>query len=249
MQRCAALLQAELSSVTASTGSAASWRMDPSLWSQWPGSIKSGLVNFSGAWFMNGWTGRGDGLVSSPLLQKEMGKRWCEEFFECGAIVSGLLRIMHPDQYRMGYEVLKHLASNAHVEEALQRWPSIFNAITLISNRHCPMHRDNKGTFHLFDILVTTGSYSTAPFCSLPLGIQVGNMPGTVLGFSGSAIRHGVAPADGARICHAFYMRGSLQEFSGVRPCTWMTQEVYRQCIGSKKSKHVGPLHLDPMYL
>ncbi|KAK7680056.1 hypothetical protein QCA50_017002 [Cerrena zonata] len=247
MQRCTAYLEDELSSVPRGIESAGSWRFEESLWSYWSESVKTGLMNFSAAWFMNGWMGKNKGLVSSPLFRKDNGIMWCDEFFECGAILSGVLRIMHPDQYRMGYEVLKHLSSLQQVERALSRWPSIFNAITLISNRHCPMHRDNKGSFHLFDILVSTGSYSNAMFCCTPLGIQIGNTPGTIIGFSGTAFRHGVAQADGARVCHAFYMRGSLQEFSNVRPCSWMTQEVYRRWIGLRKSKHVGPLHSDPL--
>lgn len=66
----------------------------------------------------------------------------------------------------------------------------------------------------------------------MPLGIELPNSPGSICGLSGKAFRHGVADADGGRVCHAFYMRKSLHDFTKVRPCGWMTQEVYRQWIG-----------------
>lgn len=81
----------------------------------------------------------------------------------------------------------------------------------------------------------------------MPLGLQVLNSPGTVLGFSGTAFRHGVAQADGARVCHALYMRESLQRFTNVRPCGWMTQEIYSKWIGTTKCRLFSNLHQDPM--
>ena len=147
--------------------------------------------------------------------------------------MSGVLRIMHPEQYRAGMEVLRKLQNDRHSPEELWRWTSIFNAITLISGRHCPMHRDTSGDFHLYDILLSVGEYTSAPMCLMPLGIQISNSPGTLVGYSGFAIRHGVAPADGTRIGHAFYMRKSLQSYSSVRPCGWMTQECYHMWIGA----------------
>ena len=151
---------------------------------------------------------------------------------------------MHPDQYRAGMEVLQRLGSYPHAPRDLSQWPSIFNAITLISDRHCPMHRDTNGDFHLYDILISVGEYTSAPMCLMPLGIQIANSPGTVVGYSGFAIRHGVAPADGHRLGHAFYMRRSLHSYTGVRPCGWMTQECYRSWIGS--SPYLDSLYYDP---
>ncbi|KAK7696209.1 hypothetical protein QCA50_000862 [Cerrena zonata] len=241
------MMSSDFKTPSSSQQTGGSWRYDPSLFSEMNDGLPPGVLNISAAWFMNGWEGRQDGLITSPFLAKESGQEWMTAFFEPGAVISGILRIMHPDQYRMGFEILSKLALYAKVEEALLQWPSIFNAITVISNRHCPMHRDTKGAFHLFDILVTSGEYTTAPLIILPIGLQVPNSAGTILGFSGAAFRHGVAPADGTRLCHAFYMRVSLQSFTDTRPCSWMTQEVYRDCLGEENSAITGVLHLDPM--
>ena len=188
--------------------------------------------------------GRNDGLRSSPFLKSTDGQQWLERSILSSAVLSGILRIMHPQQYRAGVEALQRLHHYPNAPSELQRWPSIFNAITIISSRHCPMHRDTGGDFHMYDILASIGDYTSARMCLMPLGIQISNSPGTVVGYSGLAIRHGVAPADGPRVCHALYMRSSLQEYTGVRPCGWMQQECYRRWIGDTPLVH--SLHLDP---
>ena len=144
-----------------------------------------------------------------------------------GSVLSGILRIIHPDQYRAGVEVMCIMQHRCTQNQYLSRWTSVFNAITLISDRHCPMHRDVGGDFHLYDMLISVGSYSSAPMCLMPLGVQVPNSPGTLVAFSGTGLRHGVASANGHRICHALYMRRSLQLYCAVNPCGWMTQECF----------------------
>ena len=150
-----------------------------------------------------------------------------------GGILSGILRIMHPDQYRVGYEVLQRLATVSNCGEALATWPMVFHAVSIISNRSSPLHRELKGCFPYFDLLISVGDYSQAPLEIWPVGLQLWNSSGTVCGVSGKAFLHGVAESDGPRICHALYMRKDLQEFVAVKPCSWMAQSVYSDCIGS----------------
>ena len=180
------------------------------------------------------WTyqGRSDGIVTSPCLRTLDGDEWLRRSVFIGSVLSGVLRIIHPDQYRAGMEVMRSMRRSILENRCLSRWPSVFNAITLISDRHCPMHRDSGGAFYLYDMLISVGSYTSAPMCLMPLGVQVRNSPGTVVAFSGSAIRHGVAEADGHRICHALYMRESLHRYCGVQPCGWMTQNCFAPWIG-----------------
>lgn len=189
--------------------------------------------------------GKQDGLVSSLVLRSECGAAWMRRFTEVGALVSGILRIMNPDQYRMGYEVIQGLMQYDQVVHALSQWPCIFNAVTTISNRCSPMHRDIKGSFPFFDLLISTGDYSTAPLSIQPIGIQFPNGPGSVCGLSGVGFQHGVAAADGARLCHALYMRKSLQLFTCVRPSSWMTQETYRAWLGGGVAASQIHLRLD----
>ena len=151
-----------------------------------------------------------------------------------GTILSGILRIIHPEQYRAGMDVIRYIQQTTDAGHKIGHWTSVFNAVTLISDRHCPMHRDTGGDFRLYDIVTSVGDYTSAPMCLMPCGIQIRNSPGTLVAFSGAAIRHGVAPADGHRLCHAFYMRKSLQDHSAVRSCGWMTQSWYMGWLGRR---------------
>ena len=130
-------------------------------------------------------------------------------------------------------ETIKAMEAYKHVRASVKRWPTIFSAITVIANRACPMHREPNGDFHLFDILVSAGSYTSAPFLAEPLGVQLRNGPGTVFGFSGRLCRHGVTFADGERIAYALYMRPEVARFGNVYPCSWMTQDMYREYLGN----------------
>lgn len=171
------------------------------------------------------------------------------QFREVGAVLCGILRIMHPDQYRLGLETRTAMQQYGRVRDTLLAWPILFSAVTIIANRACPMHREPKGHFHLFDILVSVGSYSSAPFMTEPLGIQVKNSPGTVCGFSGRLCRHGVTFADGARIAYALYMKPEIPKFANVYPCSWMAQDVYREQIGDnvESEKFVYKSRLYPL--
>lgn len=155
------------------------------------------------------------------------------EFQIAGALISGILRITHPDQYRMGYQTLRHLAEIPQVASTLRRWPTVFHAITLICNRSSPLHRELKGNLSFFDLLVSVGDYRYAPLQLGPVGLQLPNTAGSIAAFSGKGFLHGAAMPDGPRVCHSFYMRKDLQEFTGVMPCQFMTQDMYRPHLGA----------------
>ena len=171
------------------------------------------------------------------------------QFREIGAILSGILRIMHPDQYRLGIQTLRAMEQFPKVKEALKQWPTPFSAIAIIANRASPMHREQRGHFQLFDVLLSVGTYGTAPLMVEPLGIQMKNGPGTVYAFSGRLCRHGVAFADGARTCYALYMRPEITRFCDVYPCSWMTQDTYKSFVGDDvaRNQFVFKASLNPL--
>ena len=102
------------------------------------------------------------------------------EFQIAGALISGILRITHPDQYRMGYQTLRHLAEIPQVASTLRRWPTVFHAITLICNRSSLLHRELKGNLSFFDLLVSVGDYRYAPLQLGPVGLQLPNTAGSI---------------------------------------------------------------------
>lgn len=190
--------------------------------------------------------GRHDGFKSSPILSKPSGLSWMSEILEASAVISGMLRIMHPDQYRMARDMLWVSRADTALQPVLAKWPSVFTAISIIANRISPLHREQHGDNRFFDILLSCGQYTVASIELQPLGFHIPNGPGTVIGCSGKAIRHGTAESDGTRICVAFYMRTSVQSFLRVRPCQYMVQEVYRPWIGAVNNTVYKSLSKDP---
>ncbi|KAK7686465.1 hypothetical protein QCA50_010689 [Cerrena zonata] len=226
-----------------------SWRWNRLLFrKEAPGDI-NGVFNFSPAWFMVGHQGKVSGLKTSPFLTTSAGEAWMSDFLDAGSMISGILRIMHPDQYRMQWEVVLALRRDSRFADVLDVWPSIFQAISVIANRQAPLHRDPKGNYYWYDILVSVGQYTKAHLCLEPLGFQMHNRPGTVVGFSGKGIRHGVAEADGQRFSHAFYLRTDVQQYCGVRAAACMTQEVFRRWVGKTGSEKLVNMARDPFSL
>ncbi|KAK7685819.1 hypothetical protein QCA50_011165 [Cerrena zonata] len=226
-----------------------SWRWNKSLFRKGaPGDI-NGVLNFSPAWFMLGHQGKASGLKTSPFLTTSAGELWMKNFFDAGSIISGILRIMHPDQYRMQWETVQVLRHDSRFTAIFDVWPSIFAAISVIANRQAPLHRDPNGNYYWYDILVSVGRYTTAYLCLEPIGFQIRNRPGTVVGFSGKGIRHGVAEADGQRYCHAFYLRTDVQQYCNVRGAGCMTQEVFRRWVGSIGAEKLTNIARDPFFL
>jgi hypothetical protein len=63
------------------------------------------------------------------------------------AIVSAALHLMHPEQYFNGIRnmsALQQLALSGQlaIEHVIYHWASVFNALSIISNRESPFHRD-----------------------------------------------------------------------------------------------------------
>jgi hypothetical protein len=138
---------------------------------------------------------------------------------ETNCLVSAILKIIHPDLYIAGRECLLKLLEGPdcvedpdNVKEIALLWSSVFNAMSVISNRSSPPHRDPKTRSEWYDILLTVGPYSVA-WLDLPAtGLRLLYKSGTFVAFSGKFLRHGVEPVDGERVCVAYYMRDNVQE-------------------------------------
>lgn len=98
----------------------------------------------------------------------------------------------------------------------------------------------------MFDLLVSVGDYVYAPLQLNPLELQLPNTAGSIAGFSGKGFLHGAAKTDRPQVCHSFYMRKDLQEFTGMMPCQFMTQDIYRQHLGNNFDSHGFVLQEDP---
>jgi hypothetical protein len=147
--------------------------------------------------------------------------------YESSALISAMLRVMHPTLYDSGWQTMQRLGQNPELQPAVSRWSSVFNACSLLSNRWTPLHRDNYSRPQWYDILTTVGPYKDAVMELPTIGLRFAYESGSVMAFSGKMLRHGVPPCQGERICLAYYMRDRVHERMGVEAAQWMKRQHY----------------------
>jgi hypothetical protein len=165
-------------------------------------------------------------VVSSALNDSNAeagGRAWLDDAWESIALLSVTLSITHPELYQCGRETLRRLQTNADLFNVLSRWSSVFNGMSVISNRETPAHRDNNSRAEWYDILATIGPYKEAVLDLSNIGLRLQYNSGTLVHLGGRLLRHGVHRTEGDRVCLAFYMRDNVHERVGVRAASWMT--------------------------
>ncbi|KAG2133582.1 uncharacterized protein EDB93DRAFT_1065162, partial [Suillus bovinus] len=124
-------------------------------------------INLSLAWFQQGHKNLADPEVSASL-KGPLSEGILNAIARPAAITSVALRIMHPEQYWAGLQTFSSLGEQAEskelprMSEILEYWASVFNTLSIISNRQTPYHRDHLSIPECFDILTTVGNYSNA---------------------------------------------------------------------------------------
>ena len=167
-------------------------------------------------------------------MTQPLGKELLTIGARAWAVVSGILHIIHPSQYVMARAVQKGITGRGLCREAHRIWPTVFNAVTMISNRETPFHRDSKSSSSWYDVITSVGPYDKAPLYLSPLAIRTDNRPGTVCAFSGVAHRHAVRRIVYPRVCFAWYQREDVRRGAFVDSAGYMTQKHYNDCVGPK---------------
>ncbi|KAG2368435.1 hypothetical protein BDR07DRAFT_1372205 [Suillus spraguei] len=192
------------------------WRYNQEWFKQGSENVGStpGCINLSPAWFQQGHKVGCDEMVISGVkltnpiesvrsevsasLKGPSSENILKAIARPAAIASVALRVMHPQQYFAGLRALSHLRDKAlskelpQMPETLQYWASVFNSLSIISNRETPNHRDHLSIPECFDILNTMGNYSNARM----------SMPSLQLEFR--IVRHGVDGGEGDWIAWAW---------------------------------------------
>lgn len=140
-------------------------------------------------------------------------------------LLNSLLAIVHPELYAAGKYVIKTLREDDELldlHEGLDHWYSVFTAMTLITNRESPLHRDPKTNIRWFDLMLSVGDYEEAVLELSTFGIRFLYNSGSVCFLSGKLVRHGVSAANGTRICYVYYMRESMHKFYSVKLTKWV---------------------------
>jgi len=149
--------------------------------------------------------------------------------------------------------MLRRLRDLDETKDIAQKWQSVYTGISVICNRKTPFHRDTKGRPEWFDVLSSYSDPSTTPRLVLEdIGLDLQYSSGTVVGFCGSVLKHGVeAWGVGDRICYAHFMRESVRDRLDVTPAGWVYRHNYLPDL--KKTSHdddmcvIGDLENDPM--
>lgn len=94
--------------------------------------------------------------------------------FHILAVLSGVLLLVHPDQYRVSIRALRLLSTNSDLLSNpdimriyLEEWALPFTGLAVLVNRSTAPHRDMGGNRSAYDICVSVGNYDQACF-SMP---------------------------------------------------------------------------------
>ncbi|KAG2357627.1 hypothetical protein BDR07DRAFT_1379980 [Suillus spraguei] len=122
------------------------WRYNQEWFRQGSENVGStpGCINLSPAWFQQGHENLSD-LEVSASLKGPSSENILKAIARPAATALVALRVMHPQQYFAGLRALSHLGDKAlskelpQMPETLQYWASVFNSLSIISNRKPPI--------------------------------------------------------------------------------------------------------------
>jgi hypothetical protein len=140
------------------------------------------------------------------------------------AIMSAVLSVVQPDLYALNRECLLRLSQREGLLEFIVPWGFTFNAISVISNRSSPAHRDGRsGGPQYSDVLVSLGGDDGTVLELYSLGIRCRYPSGSMAIFSGHTILHGVSNSVTERVCIAGYSRPALLRSTKLGAPNWAT--------------------------
>jgi len=155
---------------------------------------------------------------------------WLDSISESNAVVSAILAVIHPKLYDAGRQTADCLRNTPQIgpQDILCRWASVFNGVSVISNRITLPHRDTGSRFNWYDILATSGRYEGCTLELLSLGISLEYSTGSVVGILGKVLMHEVRTFEGDRVCYAYFMRNNVHEWARVPGSDWMYTKYYK---------------------
>jgi hypothetical protein len=137
--------------------------------------------------------------------------------------MSAVLSVTQPELYALNRESLLRLSERGpELKEHVAAWGFAFNAVTVISNRSSPNHRDQKsGRPEYSDVLLSLGGDSETVLELVTLGIRCRYSSGSVAVFSGNVILHAVSESVNDRVCIAGYTRPAVHCSVGLGATSW----------------------------
>lgn len=158
-----------------------------------------------------------------------MTLQWMTVMGDTFSLLGALTSILNPYVFNAGVEIIRTIHTTPEIiqkREMLPRilgaWSTPFTALSIMTNRQTPVHRDNGSGFTVNDLLTTIGPYSNGHLDMPSLGCRFRYNSGTIASFCGRLLTH-AASADGERLCIAQYLRESVLHTFDIEDHMWTT--------------------------
>lgn len=224
-------------SITSGAANNDKWRTHETYFYPSESGNTPGCVNLSPAWFMQGHpvsqTGQSEQHILTSFQAPQFhphvsatlkgdGGALCQAIQRPAVLIAAALRVMHPKLYWSSFATQLALGlwvADKNIDQMgdrLREWASVFTALSIVSNRWSPLHRDPLSRPQWFDAMTTIGNYGVGRMKMPNLGIEIQYDPGCIAAGSGRIIRHGVNKVAGDQIAWVWYMRDDVQEFVDI---------------------------------
>ncbi|EGO04451.1 hypothetical protein SERLA73DRAFT_37144, partial [Serpula lacrymans var. lacrymans S7.3] len=132
------------------------------------------------------------------------GELWLQSFVETGALMSAILRVAHLVLYELAWEALVQVEDHMDDVTVLKAGSSVYNVLSIISNRETPVHQDCLSKVEWYDMLASIRDYNEAILELIGAGFCFKFDSGTIAAFSGKLLNHGVLSCSGEKICFTY---------------------------------------------
>ena len=146
-------------------------------------------------------------------------RAWFVENQESLAVLAGVLRILHPEQYHIGFRALhgllekpEWLSNPSHISDLLRAWALPFTGAAVLVNRETLPHRDKDAPLCGFDLCATLGDYNDGYIVIPDLHTHLAYQPGTVIFLLARTLVHEVAHVNGGRAAIVLFNKDPVQE-------------------------------------
>jgi len=99
------------------------------------------------------------------------------------------------------------LAKDEDYSAILGIWSSVFNGVSIISNRETIFHHNGQSRVAWYDIICTLRGDENTVLEFHDLGIRLRYTSGTVVAHSGRLLYHGISVAENECVCYTYWMR------------------------------------------
>lgn len=152
-----------------------------------------------------------------PTHAQRLLQAWVKAMAECALILSAILAVTHPEQFEANLRSLEELCQRPELFDIASQWAFAFNAVSVISNRCTPEHRDLcSGGRNYYDLLLSIGGCARTVLELLGLGLRLRYDSGTVALFSGHVHLHTASNSQKERFCIACYSRKEVHHEFGI---------------------------------